>query len=111
MNLFLRFIVTPALFMITVVGWAQEKSIKIPNPDFKQYKRIHQNALNLIRTDQAEVAVQFLDKVLQKMPKDAETHYMLAVAYCELGKIKEAESSIERALALGLQVGRIIGGQ
>ena len=110
MNLFLRFIVTPALFMITVVGWAQEKSIKIPNPDFKQYKRIHQNALNLIRTDQAEVAVQFLDKVLQKMPKDAETHYMLAVAYCELGKIKEAESSIERALALGLQVGRIIGG-
>ena len=35
---------------------------------------------------------------------------MLAVAYCELGEIKKAESSVERALELGLQVGRIIGG-
>ena len=96
--------------MTLIMGWAQTKPTKIPKPDFSQYKRIHQKALDLIRTDQEEIAVQFLNKVSKNLPMDAETHYMLAVAYCELGKIKEAESSVERALELGLPVGRIIGG-
>ncbi|MEC9331629.1 MAG: alkaline phosphatase D family protein, partial [Verrucomicrobiota bacterium] len=100
----------PVLLMTMIMGWAQSKPAKIPKPDFSQYKRIHQKALDLIRTDQVGVAIQYLNKVAQNLPMDAETHYMLAVAYCDLGKIKEAESSVERALELGLHVGRIIGG-
>lgn len=110
MTVVLRLIIALVLLITMVMGWSQTNPTKIPKPDFSQYKRIHQKALNLIRTDQAGVAVQFLNKVSQNLPMDAETHYMLAVAYCELGEIKKAESSVERALELGLQVGRIIGG-
>jgi len=110
MTIILRLIVVPVLLMTMIMGWAQSKPTKIPKPDFSQYKRIHQKALELIRTDKAEVAIQYLNKVAQNLPMDAETHYMLAVAYLDLGKIKEAESSVERALELGLHVGRIIGG-
>ena len=110
MTIISRLILVPVILMTMIMGWAQTKPTKIPKPDFSQYKRIHQKALDLIRTDQEEIAVQFLNKVSKNLPMDAETHYMLAVAYCELGKIKEAESSVERALELGLPVGRIIGG-
>ena len=110
MHVFLRLILVQLLLMTLIKGWAQTNPAKIPRPDFSQYKRIHQKALDLIRTDQAEIAVKFLNKVSKNLPKDAETYYMLAVAYCELGKLKEAESSVERAINLGLHVGRIIGG-
>ncbi len=36
------------------VAFAKDK------PDFKQYKRIHQKALNLIRTGKAVAAVEFV---------------------------------------------------
>ena len=83
---------------------------KVPKPDFKQYKRIHQKALDLIRTGQAETAVKFLAVVEAKLPQDAETQYMLAVAQCTLGQVDAAEVSVTKALKLGLPVGRILGG-
>ena len=89
---------------------AQDKAEKIPKPDFKQYKRVHQKALDLIRTGKAETAVKFLAVVEEKLSRDAETRYMLAVAQCTLGKADAAEASVEKALELGLPVGRIIGG-
>ena len=89
---------------------AQDKAEKIPKPDFKQYKRVHQKALDLIRTGKAETAVKFLAVVEEKLSRDAETRYMLAVAQCTLGQADAAEASVEKALELGLPVGRIIGG-
>ena len=86
------------------VAFAKDK------PNFKQYKRIHQNALNLIRTGKAVAAVEFLALVEAKLPRDAETQYMLAVAQCTLGQVDAAEASVAKALKLGLPVGRIIGG-
>ena len=98
------------LASVVIVWAAQAKPLKVPKPDFKQYKRIHQKALDLIRTGRAETAVQFLNIVQEKLPKDAETYYMLAVAQCTLGQADAAETSVQRALALGLDEGRIIGG-
>ena len=72
------------------IGWGQAKPFKVPKPDFKQYKRIHQKALDLIRTGRAETAVQFLNIVQEKLPKDSETYYMLAVAQCTLGQADAA---------------------
>jgi alkaline phosphatase D len=89
---------------------AQDKAQKVPKPDFKQYKRIHQKALDLIRTGKAGTAVKFLAAVEEKLPNDAETQYMLAVAQCTLGQAAAAEASAAKALKLGLPVGRIIGG-
>ncbi len=88
----------------------QARAQKVPKPDFKQYKRIHQKALDLIRTGKAKTAIKFLAIVEEKLPKDAETQYMLAVAQCTLGQTDAAEASVEKALKFGLPVGRIIGG-
>jgi len=97
-----------ALFALMVV--TQARAQKVPKPDFKQYKRVHQKALDLIRTGKAETAVKFLAVVEEKLSRDAETRYMLAVAQCTLGQADAAEASVEKALELGLPVGRIIGG-
>ena len=97
-----------ALFALMVV--TQTRAQKVPKPDFKQYKRIHQKALDLIRTGKAETAVKFLAVVEEKLPMDAETQYMLAVAQCTLGQADAAEASAAKALKLGLPAGRIIGG-
>ncbi|SVD17719.1 uncharacterized protein METZ01_LOCUS370573, partial [marine metagenome] len=97
-----------AVLALTVI--AQVKAQKVPKPDFKQYKRIHQKALDLIRTGKAQTAVKFLAVVEEKLPRDVETQYMLAVAQCTLGQADAAEASVAKALKLGLPVGRIIGG-
>ena len=97
-----------AILALTVI--AQVKGQKVPKPDFKQYKRIHQKALDLIRTGKAQTAVKFLAVVEEKLPRDVETQYMLAVAQCTLGKADAAEASVTKALEVGLPVGRIIGG-
>ena len=97
-----------AVLALTVI--AQVKGQKVPKPDFKQYKRIHQKALDLIRTGKAQTAVKFLAVVEEKLPRDVETQYMLAVAQCTLGQADAAEASVAKALKLGLPVGRIIGG-
>ena len=55
-------------------------------------------------------AVEFLALAEAKLPRDAETQYMLAVAQCTLGQVDAAEASVAKALKLGLPVGRIIGG-
>ena len=103
---------TPAIrwFIIAAIALPATLAFAKKKPDFKQYKRIHQNALNLIRTGKAVAAVEFLALVEAKLPRDAETQYMLAVAQCTLGQVDAAEASVAKALKLGLPVGRIIGG-
>ena len=59
----------------------QAKAQKVPKPDFKQYKRIHQKALDLIRTGKAQTAVKFLAVVEEKLPRDVETQYMLSLIH------------------------------
>ena len=81
--------------------------VKIKN---KQYKRTHQAALALITGKKATAAVKSLQALLEKTPKDAETHYMLAVALANLGQEKKAEQALQGALDSGLPPGRIVGG-
>jgi len=100
----IRWFIIAAIALPTTVAFAKDK------PDFKQYKRIHQKALNLIRTGKAAEAVKFLSLAEAKLPSDAETQFMLAVAQCTLGQADAAEASVAKALKLGLPVGRIIGG-
>ena len=99
-----------ALALSALIIATGARAQKVPKPDFKQYKRIHQKALDLIRTGQVETAVKFLAVVEAKLPQDAETQYMLAVAHCTLGQADAAEASAAKALKLGLPVGRILGG-
>ena len=81
--------------------------VKIKN---KQYKRIHQAALALITGKKAAEAAKSLQALLARTPKDAETHYMLAVALAKLGQKEKAAQALQGALDSGLPPGRIIGG-
>ena len=81
--------------------------VKIKN---KQYKRTHQAALSLITGKKAAEAVKSLQAILAKTPKDAETHYMLAVAQARLGQEEKAAQALQGALDNGLPPGRIVGG-
>ena len=64
-----------ALALLSTFAYALQ--VKIKN---KQYKRTHQAALALITGKKAAEAARSLTALLEKTPKDAETHYMLAVA-------------------------------
>ena len=97
-----RWFITVAIAALALTMITQARAQKVPKPDFKQYKRIHQKALDLIRTGKAKTAIKFLAIVEEKLPKDAETQYMLAVAQCTLGQTDAAEASVEKALKFGL---------
>lgn len=84
----------------------EEKEPKIPG----QYKRIHQNAFKRILTGKGDQAIKMLNAFLKKNPDDAETHYMLTVAFSQMGKQEEAVEHMKKALELGLSPGRFLGG-
>ncbi len=75
-----------------------------------QYKRIHQAALDTITAGQAAEAVAYLEAVVEKMPDDAETQFMLAVARAQTGELDAAVASAEQALKFGLPPARLIAG-
>ena len=67
-------------------------------------------ALSLITGKKAAEAAKSLQALLEKTPKDAETHYMLAVARARLGQEEKAAQALQGALDNGLPPGRIVGG-
>jgi alkaline phosphatase D len=76
----------------------------------KQYKRTHQAALEMITKGDAERAIKGLEAHAKTDPKDAETQYMLAVAYAKVGHTQKALAATERALDLGLPAARFVAG-
>ncbi len=75
-----------------------------------QYKRVHQNALRQIIRGDAATAVEELERLLERLPNDAESLYMLTVANANLGQLEEAARCAKRALAAGLPASRFAGG-
>ena len=75
-----------------------------------QYKRIHQQALREILAGNLDEAVRSLQDTLTDYPDDAESHFMLTIAYTRQGRLDQAAASMERALAAGLPPGRFIAG-
>ena len=89
-----------ALALLSTFVYALQ--VKIKN---KQYKRTHQAALALVTGKKAAEAVKSLKALLEKTPKDAESHYMLAVAQAKLGKLEKAAEALQGALDNGLPPG------
>jgi alkaline phosphatase D len=75
-----------------------------------QYKRVHQKALDMITADRAAEAVEYLLGIAEQAPDDAETQFMLALAYAQLDKVETAQAGMQRALSLGMPSGRFIAG-
>ncbi|MEX2215435.1 MAG: alkaline phosphatase D family protein [Phycisphaeraceae bacterium] len=75
-----------------------------------QYKRMHQHALRLIEQGKVDEAIEHLLIVQKKLPEDAETQFMLTVAYAQAGKKNEAIAAMKKAIEMGLPVGRFVAG-
>ncbi len=92
------------LLTATLPAYAQKK------PRLNQYKRMHQDALKKIVEGEAEQATADLRAILEKLPEDAESHYMLAVAHAKSGDKEAAVESVQNAIDAGLPVSRFLTG-
>jgi alkaline phosphatase D len=87
---------------------AERTEISSMFPD--TYKRVHQNALKRILANDAAGVIEELSAIAKQAPEDAETHYMLAVAYARLDRADDAASSMQSAVNAGLSPARFVGG-
>ena len=99
-----RLVALSLLFICGTLCFAQKK------PKLNQYKRMHQDALKKIVEGKAQAAVKDLGAILEKLPEDAESHYMLAVAHAKLGQREQAAASVTAAVETGLPVSRFLTG-
>ena len=88
---------------------AQRKKPRL-KPRLNQYKRMHQDALKQIVEGSIPEAQQALEAILEKLPEDAESHYMMAVAHVKSGNKDAAIRSIREAIAAGLPASRFLTG-
>jgi len=77
---------------------------------FKQYKRVHQEILKMIVEGKQKQAIMALREIVSVVPRDGESHYMLAVAYATDGQLEAAVTSVGEALDLGIPATRFLGG-
>ncbi len=91
-------------------GGARASASKRVAARMKQYKRVHQHALDQITSGKIGEAVAYLREVAGAHPRDAETQFMLGMALARQGKTDEAVAAMRRALVLGLPPGRVIAG-
>jgi alkaline phosphatase D len=89
---------------------SQTKAAAAKKPKLGQYKRVHQKALDMITSGRADEAVEYLLAIAEKLPDDAETQFMLALAYAQLDNAELAQTSMQRALSLDMPPGRFIAG-
>ena len=75
-----------------------------------QYKRIHQNALRAVLEANTTTSIEALKAHAQAHPNDAETWFMVAVAYTARDEMEQAMKSAKRAVDLGLPVERFLAG-
>jgi alkaline phosphatase D len=75
-----------------------------------QYKRVHQRALDLITSGTPAKAVEHLNAYLEKFSDDAETQFMLTVAYSQLGEKEKALAAMQKALDMDLPSNRFVAG-
>jgi hypothetical protein len=64
----------------------------------------------MITGGQEHEAVAYLLEVAERMPDDAETQFMLGLAYTATDQLDNAQISLKKALDLGLPPGRIVAG-
>lgn len=101
MNVSQRLAFALAILFLAAPAWAQK---------LNQYKRIHQDALTLIEKGKVNEAIERLETVAEKLPEDAETYFMLGVAFAQSGEVELAADAMKKAIELKLPPGRIIAG-
>jgi alkaline phosphatase D len=94
-----------------VAPWAPAQQPAQQPANFpRQYKREHQDALKKILTGKEEQAIADLTALAERLPRDAETQYMLAVAHAKQGDEPQSLVHMKRALELRLPPGRLLSG-
>jgi alkaline phosphatase D len=75
-----------------------------------QYKRIHQQALELITSGKLPQAQEYLEGYAERAPEDAETKFWLAVVAAQSKDSAAAQEYFAEAMKLGLPVERFLAG-
>ncbi|MFH1264992.1 MAG: PhoD-like phosphatase N-terminal domain-containing protein, partial [Planctomycetota bacterium] len=83
----------------------KEKSIEA-----QPYKARNREQISRIIDGKAGAVVEELSEHLAKYPDDAESLFVLAVAYCQTGDVPQAVDAMHRALAAGLPLERFVAG-
>ena len=107
-----RFSITSMAWLLAILSLVPSTASAQKPRKFKlnQYKRIHQAALDSIVRGEIEQAKIDLQAVLERLPDDAESHYMLAVAHARQGNAEAALASVKAAMAAGLPASRFVTG-
>ncbi len=87
---------------ISTAALAQEEA--------REYKRVHQDALDLVTGGKAAQAVEEMLAFSREYPEDAETFYLLTLAHTAAGDREAALQALETALAKGLPAERFLAG-
>lgn len=76
----------------------------------RYYKRQGQRQMLAIIDGDPEKAVELCRARLDANPQDQEALFVLTVAYCQVGKVREAYKTMKRSVALGMPFGRFLAG-
>lgn len=101
-----KLLVSVLLFLAMAGGHVHaQRKLKL-----NQYKRIHQDALDKIVRGKTETAVADLVAILERLPDDAESHYMLSVAHAKTNDKAAAIEAVKRAIDADLPISRFLTG-
>ena len=95
------------LVAFVVLPVAAQKTSKLRK---NQFKRVHQNALNLIEGDQLNKAEKYLAECEKNFPEDPENAFWRAVLACAREDAAAAAAAMEEAVAGGLSFSRFVAG-
>ena len=79
-------------------------------PKDEQYKKRPTNAIAAIAQGDTDQAIKNLEKYIEDFPRDAESHYCLAVAHSVSNNIPLAMQHMRSAVEAGMPIERIIAG-
>lgn len=75
-----------------------------------QYKKVQREPWQKIKNGDIDEAIKYLRAYLNEYPNDAETYFMLTIAYIQLGKTNKAVEAMKNATEAGLPISRFIAG-
>ena len=90
---------------------ANDKAAMKVERKFRQYKRVHQELLKQILEKDVDTAIAEMNEILSIVPKDGETHLMLALAYCQKDELPQALAHTRQAIEKGVPVSRFMAGE
>jgi alkaline phosphatase D len=73
----------------------------------QQYKRIHRNCAEALVKGYTDEVIDFLEKMHAEKPEDADTPFMLGMAFAHKGEPEKAITMLRKSVTMGLPIERV----